>query len=454
MLINRSYILVFCIDLCSNRAQALIKLESFGLAIMDANEAIKLDPKYVKAYYRRGSANFALGKIKQALKDFKAVVNIVPKDKSAVEKMKACKKEVDRAKFEAAIEVEGEEAVTMDSIDKWDVDTSYDGPHLNGPGNVNNEFVQQMIERFKEEKTIHKKYVAQILLEAKQYFKKLPSLVHITTPDDDKDSHINVCGDTHGQFYDLANIFQIGGAPSSNNPYLFNGDFVDRGSFSFEVIITLIAFKLACPTGLYLSRGNHETKNMNKIYGFEGEVLHKYDSTIMKLFTDVFQWLPLCHVINDAVFVVHGGLSSENEGKISLETIASEARGREPPESGLMSDLLWADPQPQPGRSPSKRGVGYAFGPDITKNFLDHNNLQLVVRSHEVKDEGYVVEHDGKCITVFSAPNYCDQMKNKGAFIRFNKHDGMLPHFTQYDAVPHPNVPPMRYAGMMGMYGL
>lgn len=60
----------------------------------------------------------------------------------------------------------------------------------------------------------------------------------------------------------------------------------------------------------------------------------------------------------------------------------------------------------------------------------------LLVRSHEVKDEGYLVEHDGKCITVFSAPNYCDQMGNKGAFIRFEKN--MVPIFTQFTAVVRP----------------
>ena len=94
-----------------------------------------------------------------------------------------------------------------------------------------------------------------------------------------------------------------------------------------------------------------------------------------------------------------------------------------------MSDLLWSDPQPFPGRGPSKRGVGLAFGPDITKAFLEYNKLgmaqcshpcncffsispwpDLLIRSHEVKDEGYLTEHDGKCITVFSAPNYCDQV--------------------------------------------
>ena len=105
-----------------------------------------------------------------------------------------------------------------------------------------------------------------------------------------------------------------------------------------------------------------------------------------------------------------------------------------------------------PGRRPSKRGIGFSFGPDITDAFLTANNLELLVRSHEVKDEGYEIDHDGKCITIFSAPNYCDQMGNKGAFIRFKA--DMKPNFTQFTAVAHPNIPPMRYASMMSQFGL
>jgi serine/threonine-protein phosphatase 5 len=110
------------------------------------------------------------------------------------------------------------------------------------------------------------------------------------------------------------------------------------------------------------------------------------------------------------------------------------------------------DPHHLPGAHPSKRGIGFSFGPDITASFLELNGLDLVVRSHEVKDEGYVVEHNGKCITVFSAPNYCDQVGNKGAFIRF--FEDLKPNFVQFEAVPHPNVPPMRYASMMSQFGL
>ena len=103
------------------------------------------------------------------------------------------------------------------------------------------------------------------------------------------------------------------------------------------------------------------------------------------------------------------------------------------------------------GRSPSKRGVGCQFGPDVTQNFLDTNGMDYVVRSHEVKDEGYEVCHDGKCITVFSAPNYCDSMGNKGAFITLkgSTTQKMEPKFTTYEAVPHPNVKPMAYANSL-----
>ncbi|RVW21083.1 Serine/threonine-protein phosphatase 5 [Vitis vinifera] len=129
----------------------------------------------------------------------------------------------------------------------------------------------------------------------------------------------------------------------------------------------------------------------------------------------------------------NGGLFSVDGVKLS--DIRAIDRFCEPPEEGLMCELLWSDPQPYPGRGPSKRGVGLSFGVDVTKRFLQENNL----------DEGYEIEHDGKLITVFSAPNYCDQMGNKGAFIRFEAPD-MKPNIVTFSAVPHPDVKPMAYA--------
>ena len=107
------------------------------------------------------------------------------------------------------------------------------------------------------------------------------------------------------------NIFELNGLPSEENPYLFNGDFVDRGSFSVECIFVLFGFKLLYPNHFFMSRGNHESENMNKMYGFEGEVKSKYSANMVDLFTEVYNWLPLCHCINERILVMHGGLFSK-----------------------------------------------------------------------------------------------------------------------------------------------
>ncbi|XP_010781985.1 serine/threonine-protein phosphatase 5-like [Notothenia coriiceps] len=148
---------------------------------------------------------------------------------------------------------------------------------------------------------------------------------------------------------------------------------------------------------------------------------------------------------------MHGGLFSEDG--VTLEDLRKVERNRQPPDSGPMCDLLWSDPQPQNGRSVSKRGVSCQFGPDVTERFLEQNKLDFIVRSHEVKTEGYEVTHSGKCITVFSAPNYCDQMGNKGAYIHLRGSD-LKPEFHQFTAVPHPNVKPMAYANSLMQMGM
>jgi serine/threonine-protein phosphatase 5 len=126
---------------------------------------------------------------------------------------------------------------------------------------------------------------------------------------------------------------------------------------------------------------------------------------------------------------------------VKLKDIEKVDRNRDIPEAGIMADILWADPQKFNGRIPNRRGISIAFGPDITKKFLEDNNLELLVRSHEVKMNGYEVDHDDKLITIFSAPNYCDSTGNKGAFITFGS--DMKPKFTQFGHVEHPNVKPM-----------
>lgn len=433
----------------ANRAFAHIKLEEYGSALQDASRAIEIDPKYSKGYYRKGAAHLALGKVKDALKDFQQVKRLCPNDSDATKKLKECEKAVMKLKFEEAISVPAAERRSVaESIDfhSIDVEPQYSGARIEGEV-VTLDFIKKMMEDFRNQKRLHKRYAFQIVLQVRDLLRSLPSLVDVTVPDGE---HFTVCGDVHGQFYDLLNIFEMNGLPSEENPYLFNGDFVDRGSFSVEVILTLFAFKCMSPNAMHLARGNHESKSMNKIYGFEGEVRSKLNETFVELFAEVFCCLPLAHVINEMIFVVHGGLFSVDGVKLS--EIRAIDRFCEPPEEGLMCELLWSDPQPFPGRGPSKRGVGLSFGGDVTKRFLEDNKLDLVVRSHEVKDEGYQIEHDGNLITVFSAPNYCDQMGNKGAFIRFEA-PYMKPNVVTFSAVPHPDVKPMAYANnFLGLF--
>ncbi|KAG8143624.1 putative Serine-threonine-protein [Naja naja] len=392
----------------ANRSLAYLRTECYGYALADATKSIDLDKKYIKGYYRRATSNMALGKFKAALRDYETVVKVKPNDKDAKMKYQECNKIVKQKAFERAIASDEHKRSVVDSLDieNMTIEDEYSGPKLEN---------------------------GKILVQVKEVLSKLPTLVETTLKETEK---ITICGDTHGQYYDLLNIFELNGLPSKDNPYLFNGDFVDRGSFSVEVILTLFGFKLLYPDHFHLLRG---------------EVKAKYTAQMFELFSEVFEWLPLVQCINGKVLIMHGGLFSEDG--VMLDDIRKIERNRQPPDSGPMCDLLWSDPQPQSGRSVSKRGVSCQFGPDVTKGFLESNHLDYIIRSHEVKPEGYEVAHDGKCVTVFSAPNYCDQMGNKGAYIHLQGSD-LQPEFHQFTAVPHPNIKPMVYANSLLQLGM
>jgi serine/threonine-protein phosphatase 5 len=106
--------------------------------------------------------------------------------------------------------------------------------------------------------------------------------------------------------------------------------------------MTLLSWKICYPKHFFMARGNHESKNLNKMYGFEGEVKHKYDIKTYDLFSQLFCYLPIAHCINKKIFVTHGGLFAKDGVKIA--DIEKVDRKREPPDEGIMCETLWSDP--------------------------------------------------------------------------------------------------------------
>ncbi|KAJ2373736.1 Palmitoyl-protein thioesterase 1 [Coemansia sp. RSA 2607] len=468
----------------TNRAQCHIHTEGYGAAKQDADSALEIDPTFIKGYFRRAVALLAMGQLKEARADFREVTKRAPGDAVARKKFAECDKLYRRIQFEQAIDSEVDRKRVADTVDlkNYPVPEDYSGPRMavrkvvrkretqegeeqeeveEDEEYVDQAFVDGITEWFRDQKTLPIRYVYVILLQVDRLLRQLPSLVDVSVP---ADGVLTVCGDVHGQYYDVLNIFKLNGAPSSTHHYLFNGDFVDRGSFSLEVMLLFFAYKLLHPQGFYLNRGNHESVGMNQLYGFEGEVRHKYPAQgkrLFDLFQESFEALPVAHLIQDKIFVVHGGLYSREtaknatqeggDGVVRLDELRAMSRFHQPQHSGLLRESLWSDPQHQNGRAPSPRGTAIQFGPDVTREFCEANGLKMVIRSHQEMEEGYEIAHDGRCVTVFSAPNYCDQSTNKGAYIRISP--DLSCEYHKFTAVPHPPVRAMAYANINRFMG-
>ena len=213
-------------------------------------------------------------------------------------------------------------------------------PRLDAKGQVNLKFVEELIPFFKREGRLPHLTVHKILTDVSNLLAKEPTLVDV---DLGRDDVLNICGDVHGQFFDLAHIFELRGLPSRSNRFLFNGDFVDRGPWGLEVALTLFSLKLLNPEAIHLNRGNHECEDVNRYYGFQAEVLDKYDVRTFRAAQVAFDWLPLAHCVNNSVLVMHGGLFGKDG--VTLEDIRAIPRGAQPEKDTLMCDLLWSDPQ-------------------------------------------------------------------------------------------------------------
>ncbi|MBN3278678.1 PPE2 phosphatase, partial [Polyodon spathula] len=389
---------------------------------------------------------------------------------------------------------------------------SYAGPHIDFP--LTAAHAAALVEAFRHKQQLHARYVLQLLHETLKHLKLLPNINRVSTCFCEE---ITICGDLHGQLDDLLLIFYKNGLPSVEKLYIFNGDYVDRGKDSIEILLILFAFLLVYPNEVHMNRGNHEDYIVNLRYGFTKEVMQKYKMhgrKIHKLLQIVFSWMPLATVIDQKVLITHGGISdttdldiiakvdrhkvlvfidasnsfftgecprrearttsqgrcvalwkrswrsvagkwaSPNHMKMASSPCPFPNQTRNPSMSvNLITlngsrnpilylrkvcwprlkivDILWSDPMHQEGCVPNAvRGGGCYYGPDVTEKVLSRHNLQLLIRSHECKQDGYEFCHNRKVLTIFSASNYYELGSNRGAYVKLGP--DLIPHLVQY----------------------
>jgi len=261
-------------------------------------------------------------------------------------------------------------------------------------------------------------------------------------------SPVTVCGDIHGQFYDLVELFRKGGEIPKTN-YVFMGDFVDRGHHSVETLQLLLCYKARYPQSITLLRGNHECRQVTQVYGFYDECFRKYGSAnAWKYCTEVFDYLTLACVIDGSVLCVHGGLSPVIS---TLDQIRLLERNQEIPHEGPFCDLMWSDPEDIETWGVSQRGAGWLFGSKVTSQFNHVNGLELICRAHQLVQEGYKYMFPEKnLITVWSAPNYCYRCGNVAAILAFDDH--LDREVVLFKNVPESGAPSFEKGGVQYFY--
>ncbi|XP_072159110.1 serine/threonine-protein phosphatase 5 isoform X3 [Bemisia tabaci] len=364
---------------------------------------------------------------------------------------------------------------TLDRISNSDLrshrefETNYTGPVLENE-KVTLKFMTDLLKFYndcliitsieKPYSILPEKDVFTILKQARDYFKKQPSLVDIKLP---KNENITVCGGIHGKLLNLVHIFSLNGLPSPKNRYLFNGDITGRRFKSIECLLLYFGFKLLYPDAVFINRGHKEDQGQN--YGLDDlveECRTKYprNAKLLHGFWEVFQWMPLAHIISTdiaekknagaegsamspvygRVLVTHGGMFPKKG--VTLDDVKKVKRGCDPTNSGpdlLINDMLWSDWNiPEACRNvtqveKNQPNITSQIGPDESKSFCEANKIDYIIRNFAPLDEGYCVEHNGRIVSLISTDEFTDTAKglNKGALIVLES-PGLIPKFTKF----------------------
>jgi serine/threonine-protein phosphatase 4 catalytic subunit len=254
--------------------------------------------------------------------------------------------------------------------------------------------------------------ISSLCSKAKEIMASDENLVRIPSP-------ATICGDIHGQFEDLLELFKVGGEIPDVN-YVFLGDYVDRGFKSVETMLYLLALKVKYPERINLIRGNHECRGITQQYGFYDECIRKFGSlNVWRECTNTFDFMIVSAVIDDRIFCVHGGLSPKIKQMKDLNTFD---RKKEIPHDGPMCDIMWSDPDESVKTwTYSSRGAGWLFGQEIVEKFCHENKVELIARAHQLVMEGYKQVFNDKLVTVWSAPNYCGKCGNLASILELDE---------------------------------
>ena len=123
------------------------------------------------------------------------------------------------------------------------------------------------------------------------------------------------------------------------------------------------------------------------MYGFYDECKRRYNLSLWREFCNFFNYLPIAAVIDERILCMHGGLSKELTDLSQINQVSRPTS--DIPDSGLLCDLLWSDPDNTNGWGPNDRGVSWTFGADVVRKFCAKHELDLICRAHQVVEEGY-----------------------------------------------------------------
>jgi hypothetical protein len=334
------------------------------------------------------------------------------------------------------------------------IESTYTGMHINTKYEEN-DFLK-MVDEFRNGNRIHAKYALQILRDSIALFEKYPNVRECAVKS--PPGNCILVGDLHGSFKDLYYLIKKYGPPGRNHSFVFNGDFVDRGEHQVEVLLTLLYAHLMHPDRVFLNRGNHEDLSINLSKHFDPnykqDVDQKYGVYAMAVFNQsqrLFRRLPVATIVENSiglrVFVTHGGLSNRlnldfirssqfNRFGFASVSVKSDQDAETRRTAEQFSDLLWSDPITSKGNKsgflngcmPNKqRGAGYLFGADVSEAFCKAGRFTMVVRSHEVRDEGFTQDHT-HCGTIFSSSQYCGGSNKAAVLIIDPNQSGITAH--------------------------